>query len=104
LIPFTIEAEDAEGRTGRQVYDPLVCEQIFLNPAPPRTFAVVSGALPDGLMPDPVTGVLTGTPTAAGTFDFTVEVTGDSGCVATFDYTIVIAAHTRIFCDDYGRS
>ena len=41
---------------------------------PPFTWSVASGTLPPGLTFDPATGAITGTPTAAGTFDFTVMV------------------------------
>jgi hypothetical protein len=43
------------------------------EPAP--TYAVTSGQLPDGLALDPDTGAITGTPTEAGPYDFTVTVT-----------------------------
>jgi hypothetical protein len=42
---------------------------------PPRTVALVAGSLPDGLSID-TAGVITGTPTQAGTFTFTARVTG----------------------------
>lgn len=41
----------------------------------PYTFAVTTGSLPAGLTLNPSTGVLSGTPSAAGTFSFTVTVT-----------------------------
>lgn len=41
----------------------------------PYTFAVTSGALPNGLSLNTSTGAVTGTPTAAGTFSFVVTVT-----------------------------
>jgi sugar lactone lactonase YvrE len=41
------------------------------EPAP--TFSVASGALPPGLILDPTTGALSGTPTATGTFTFVIE-------------------------------
>jgi hypothetical protein len=43
--------------------------------APPYTFAIIAGALPDGLSLDTGTGEAAGTPTLAGSFVFTVEVT-----------------------------
>ncbi len=41
----------------------------------PYTWAVASGSLPAGLSLDPSRGTITGTPTAAGTSTFTVQVT-----------------------------
>ncbi len=43
---------------------------------PPYTFAIVGGALPPGLTLDPATGIISGTPTTAGTYTYTVQVTG----------------------------
>jgi len=45
--------------------------------AAPYTFAVTAGALPAGLSLSPA-GVLSGTPTAGGTFSFTVDATDSS--------------------------
>src|SRR5262245_31272951 len=42
---------------------------------PPYTWALASGTLPAGLTLTPSTGAITGTPTAAGTANFTVRVT-----------------------------
>ena len=41
----------------------------------PYGFAITAGSLPAGLSIDPSTGALAGTPTAAGTFNFTVTAT-----------------------------
>jgi hypothetical protein len=43
--------------------------------APPYTWALASGALPNGLLMDPATGVIAGVPTQFGTFSFTVRLT-----------------------------
>ena len=44
----------------------------------PVAWSGSSGALPDGLSLDPLTGEITGVPTATGTFDFTAEVQDSS--------------------------
>lgn len=45
---------------------------------PPLTWSISSGALPPGLALTPATGQISGTPTAQGSFPFTVEVTDSS--------------------------
>jgi len=59
---------------------------------PPYSFAISSGALPTGLLLNPSTGAITGTPTAAGTFTFTITATDASGCSGSRLYTINIAS------------
>ena len=49
---------------------------------PPYTFSVSSGALPPGLSLNTSTGAITGTPTTAGTFSFTIKVVDSLGQVA----------------------
>lgn len=48
------------------------------------------GSPPSWLQIDAVTGVLTGTPTTAGTFNFTVRVNGFNSCAESRPYTLVI--------------
>lgn len=55
---------------------------------PPYAFALIDGALPTGLALDPVTGMVTGTLTAAGMFTFTIGATDSAGASATRTYTI----------------
>lgn len=58
----------------------------------PVTFALASGsALPVGLTLDPVSGVISGTPTASGTFAFTVTATNATGTDSR-TYTLTVAA------------
>ncbi len=54
---------------------------------PPVTYSVV-GTLPPGL--NFAGGMLQGTPSAAGTFNFTVTATDDCMCMGTKNYSIVI--------------
>lgn len=56
---------------------------------PPYTWSLVSGFLPDGLEMDTV-GRIHGTPVAAGTFGFTVQVTDNAGSTATRDLELVV--------------
>jgi autotransporter-associated beta strand protein len=61
----------------------------------PITWSIGSGNLPNGLSLDTDTGVISGTPTTAGTVNFTVKATnGVSDDVKTL--TIIIAAATPI--------
>jgi hypothetical protein len=54
------------------------------------TFAVTSGSLPTGLTLTGATGVLSGTPTAAGTYNFDVTATDTAGSTTTKSYTVII--------------
>lgn len=56
---------------------------------PPYTWSISSGALPTGLMLDPVTGIIGGIPTTPGTFNFTAKVTDSVSNVATQPLTII---------------
>jgi Ice-binding-like/Putative Ig domain/IPTL-CTERM motif len=53
-------------------------------------FTVIAGSLPPGFNPLTTGGVLSGTPTMAGTFSFTVMATDSRGCSGTREYTIKI--------------
>jgi hypothetical protein len=52
--------------------------------------ATASGSLPTGTAFDPITGVFSGTPTAAGTFTFIVDVSDTSGASLSKTYTVTI--------------
>lgn len=56
----------------------------------PYTYSVQSGALPPGLNLDSSQGVISGSPTSVGTFNFTVEVDDSAASTATADFSITI--------------
>jgi len=62
----------------------------------PLSWAISSGSLPTGLTIVAGTGAITGTPTAAGTSNFTVRVTDNVGATATQALSIVVNAAPSI--------
>jgi hypothetical protein len=54
----------------------------------PYTFAIIGGALPDGLTLNPTTGAITGTPTAVGPFSFIVQVSDSTASPGSTSGTI----------------
>lgn len=58
----------------------------------PYTFAVTSGALPTGTTLNSSSGVISGTPSAASAFTFTITVTDSLGFTGTQAFQIIIAA------------
>jgi hypothetical protein len=59
----------------------------------PIAFSITGGALPTGFTLDPATGVVSGTPTTAGSFSYTVTATNPAG-TATASYTQVVTLAT----------
>jgi hypothetical protein len=112
---FTVTATDKYSCTGSKSYTINICPSITLSPSSlpsgtvgtsysqtitasggsaPYFYAVTSGSLPDGLVLDTTKGTLSGTPTASGSFKFTVTATDKNSCQGTQSYTIVIACRT----------
>jgi hypothetical protein len=56
----------------------------------PYTWSLTAGALPAGLSLAPATGVISGTPSASGAFNFTVRATDAAGGTATRPLTITV--------------
>ena len=108
---FTIEATDTDGFTGDQAYAlTVIAPTITLSPTSlpsinggtaysqtltasggksPHTFAVTAGTLPTGLSLSS-TGVISGTPSAGGTFNFTVTATDADGFKGDQAYSLIV--------------
>jgi hypothetical protein len=112
---FTITATDSVGCSGSHQYSIVIaaasCPVITLSRptlpsgllgtaysqtvtasggTAPYTYAVSSGDLPPDLLLNTVTGAITGTPTTAGIFNFTITVTDTGGCPGIRAYTVSI--------------
>lgn len=108
---FTVRAADSGGCSGTRAYTLTInCPTITVNPATlpagtrgtaySRTFTQTggvgaiawsrsAGTLPTGLTLS-AAGVLSGTPTVAGSFNFTIRATDAQGCTGTHAYTVII--------------
>jgi hypothetical protein len=108
---ITVKATDATGCMGTQSYSLVInCPTITLSPAtlpggmvgtaynqtvsasPAGNYgyAVTAGALPSNLSLNATTGAITGTPTSAGTANFTITATGAGNCTGSLAYSITI--------------
>jgi len=85
-LPYIATAELPDGRVGAD-YEATVhgC-----GGTEPYTWAVADGALPDGLAHDVDTGIISGRPTRAGVFSFTIQVTDAAQATATAGFSITI--------------
>ncbi|MBI4899572.1 MAG: putative Ig domain-containing protein, partial [Actinobacteria bacterium] len=112
---FTVTATDAGGFTGSRAYSLTVgAPTITVSPATlpsavvggaysqtitasggtgPYTFAVTAGSFPAGLSFSSA-GVLSGTPTAAGTFNLTMTATDANGFTGSRAYSLTVGAPT----------
>ncbi len=74
-------------------YSQTITATPTVDAAGPFTFAITTGALPGGLTLTSG-GALSGTPTAAGTFNFTVTATASNGYTGPQAYTFVVSPAT----------
>lgn len=75
-------SEYVDASIGQPVVGRLLQDGVTANGAQPPTYAVTSGSLPAGLVLDPATGAVTGTPTTAGPYSFWVTATNAHGSIA----------------------
>ncbi len=116
--PITVQVTDTKGKTatrtqtitvtagpavaftppGGEVGVPYTAQPTASAGTPPYSWAVIAGILPAGLSINATTGVITGTPTAAGSSNVTVQATDAKGGIAIQAGTItVVAAPTLTF-------
>lgn len=62
----------------------------------PYTYAVTSGSLPTGLSLAAGTGVLSGTPTALGTYNFTITATAANSCTGSRAYQVNVVRQSML--------
>ncbi|MBI5003692.1 putative Ig domain-containing protein [Candidatus Kaiserbacteria bacterium] len=120
---FTVQLTDANGATATQAlvlvidYVPPVIITPTLHPGQvdiayhsiygsvydtvrvsggslPLIWSIISGSFPDGLSLDPSNGLVSGTPTTAGTYHFTVQVTDNDVASDTQEVTLDIDPST----------
>ena len=60
----------------------------------PYTYALNSGTLPSGVTLNATSGILSGTPNFAGTFNFNLRATDANGCSGTQAYSVVMSCPT----------
>ena len=113
---FTIQATDNGGNTGSRAYSfNIGGTGLTVNPATlpngtqgtaysqtvtttggtaPYTYAIISGALPTGLTLNTSSGAITGTPSAPGSYAFTVQSTDNVSSTGTRAYTVAIGSNS----------
>src|SRR5581483_3985350 len=75
VTPLTITCPTATGTVGAGYSSAATAA----GGLPPYTFSIAAGSLPPGLSLNTSTGAITGTPSSAGSYSFSIKVTDSSG-------------------------
>jgi len=89
---ITLPALPATGKVGVNYYGNLAAT----TPSGSYTFSLDNGTLPPGLALDNLFGALTGKPTAAGSYTFTLKATRNNGCTGTREYTVTVSSNAMM--------
>ncbi len=87
VLPLTLASVTLPAATAQAAYSQTLSAS---GGTSPYTYAVSAGALPTGTSLNSSTGVLAGTPTATGTFSFTVRVTDANSVTATASFSLTV--------------
>ena len=86
ILQLIIVSRGAQAEGGLNVEYAL--QLLAAGGSPPRVWSLAGGTLPPGLSLNPSAGVISGRPTQAGTFAFTVRLSDSLGASATSDLSI----------------
>ena len=93
IAPLSITTSSLPGGTTSVAYSTTLTAS---GGVAPYTWSVSVGSLPAGLQLNASTGVISGTPTATGTTNFTVQVTDNNSNTATKALSVVVQAPLSI--------
>jgi large repetitive protein len=89
MIPLAITTTSLPNGTVGVTYSQTLAAS---GGATPYTWSISSGSLPANLSLNASTGIISGTPTAAATSNFTIKVTASSGATSTQAFSLTISA------------
>ena len=122
---FTVTSTDADGRTATKSLTVVVGGPPSVTTASlvgadsgtaysqtlagtggtgPYTWAIASGALPSGLTLNPATGIVSGTPSGAGSSTFTIAMTDAAGGTSSRTYTVPVNAQPTLTATSLGTA